>query len=348
MFDQLLRELKKIEHGILAPVEMPVDEDGYFDRECPAEPCRAAFKVLFTDWKEKVRDEQVFCPICRYEAKATEWNTPEQAEHIRAIALAHVHKIVTQALTHDSEHFNRVQPRGGFVSLTLSYRPGQLPVLVTPSAADLMRQSHSCEGCGCRYASIGAAFFCPSCGKGSAQKTFEGDVETATKIVRNLPILRDALRATGDNDAAQDTSRVILENTQGSLVGIFQHYAEALYSDLNGVPKARKNVFQNVIESSRLWKEAFGYRFEDLMTAEELSDISRFFQQRHLIAHKGGIVDAEYVTKSADGAYATGQRIVVTEDSVLRLAELVLDLGRKLRGLRTRPGSADEENPETS
>ena len=246
MFDQLLRELGKLEDGIRIPVEMPIDEDGYFDRQCAADQCKAVFKVLFTDWKEKVRDEQVFCPICRYESRSTEWNTEDQAEHIRAVALAHLQGAIDKALRTDTERFNRSQPRGGFISLSLSYRPGALPVLVSPAAAEAMRQNHACDECGCRYASIGAAFFCPCCGANSAERMFEAGVEVARNTVESLPALRESLLMIGGRDAAHDTCRLILENTQASLVGSFQHYAEALYGALSGAPKARRNVFQNL------------------------------------------------------------------------------------------------------
>ena len=57
MFDKLINELKMLERGVKIPVNLPVDDDGYFDRECHAETCHAEFKVLFQDWQEKVSDE---------------------------------------------------------------------------------------------------------------------------------------------------------------------------------------------------------------------------------------------------------------------------------------------------
>jgi len=32
-----------------------------------------------------VRDEVVYCPICRFEARSTEWNTEAQRDHIREV-----------------------------------------------------------------------------------------------------------------------------------------------------------------------------------------------------------------------------------------------------------------------
>lgn len=51
-------------------VSIPADEDEYLDRECPDEVCKATFKVLVSDWKDKVRDKEVFCPVCGHTAES--------------------------------------------------------------------------------------------------------------------------------------------------------------------------------------------------------------------------------------------------------------------------------------
>lgn len=71
--------------------------------------------------------------------------------------------------------------------------------------------------------------------------------------------------------------------------------------------------------------------YKEFLDDDALSELIRLFQQRHLIAHKNGIVDSDYIAKSGDPVYGIGQRIVVMETSVMRLAELILELGHKLR-----------------
>src|SRR5437764_1259687 len=106
MFDKLLRELKKLEHGVKVPIQIPLDEKGYMDRQCPSVECQAEFKVLFEDWRDKVRDEVVFCPLCRFEAKSTEWNTKAQQEHIKRAAMAHLQGVVNRSMREDARTFN--------------------------------------------------------------------------------------------------------------------------------------------------------------------------------------------------------------------------------------------------
>ena len=62
-----------------------------------------------------------------------------------------------------------------------------------------------------------------------------------------------------------------------------------------------------------------------------MADLQRLFQQRHLLAHREGLVDADYLAKSGDATYAVGQRLIVREATVLRLTELIEKLVAGLR-----------------
>jgi len=333
MFDKLLKELKKLERAVKIPVKLPLDDDGYLDRECHAETCHAEFKVLFQDWREKVSDDKVYCPICRHEAPSGEWNTDEQHEYMKAIAIAHVQDVVHSALTEDARRFNRTQ-RPGFIQISMSAKRGTRPIIVPVEAAKAMRQQFTCEVCGCHYASIGAAFFCPACGHNSAVTTFSQTIETVRQVVALAPSIRSTLaKEYDDDDLARDSVRNMLEDSLVRLVGAFQQYADALFEQL---PRAssfrrRKNIFQNLLESSALWRSAVGIGYENMLSATELQELESLFQKRHVIAHRNGIVDQEYIDKSGDKTYSIGQRLVVQEATILRLADLLSKLAGELR-----------------
>jgi hypothetical protein len=334
MFDNIIRELKRLEGGTQLTISIPIDNEGYFDRRCPSEACQVNFKVLMEDWKAKVSDDQVLCPICREEAKATEWNTPEQQEYIRQVGINYVQGLIGQALSQDASDFNRRQ-RPGFISISMSYKPGAMTLVVPISADEELRQKFTCEQCGCRYSSLGAAFFCPACGHNSAESTFAQTIETVRKSLDALSAIRQAVQAVADADAARNTVREILENSMGRLVGAFQRLAEALYDRTPAATttRPRKNAFQNLTEGSTLWRAATGKGYEDLLTPMEMSELSRLFQQRHKLAHTEGIVDQDYINKSGDTTYAAGQRLVIRDSAVIRLAELVTKLTEEMRTL---------------
>lgn len=310
---------------------MPLDDEGYFDRKCPSVNCQSSFKVCFEDWTDKVTGDPAFCPICREEAEGTEWNTPDQIEYIKSIGLRHIKGIIDQALSKDAHDFN-TRPRAGFIQILMSYKPGA-PILVVPiSAADKLRQKFTCTECGCRYSSLGAAYFCPACGYNSADVTYSQTIEIVRQSIMALPAIREAVQAAAGPDSAENTARQILENSMMRIVGSFQRSAEKLFERApraTTIPR-RKNVFQNLSEGSVLWRSATGKGYEELLGPSPMADLLRFFQQRHLLAHCDGIVDQDYVDRSRDRTYSVGQRLVIREESVFRALDVVLLLTKKL------------------
>jgi len=310
-------------------VSIPIDEDGYLDRACPNEVCEAAFKILVDDWKDKVRDEEVFCPVCGHKATSDEWFTEAQLEHMQSTLMAEFQPLLDAEMKRLARSFNRSMPRGGLISVSMSYKPSRPMTVVPLEAAELMRQRYVCESCGCRYAAIGAAFFCPSCGHNSARTAL---VETLA-TVRKLPKVRKALEAGLDRDAAANAYRLILEENMGKLVAAFQRFAEATFEALPNADdfSPRRNLFQNLPQSSDLWEQAIGVRYEAMLTPTEWNELQRCFQQRHILAHKDGIVDEDYLKKTGDRQYQPGQRLVIKEADVMRFTDLVEKLTTALR-----------------
>ena len=72
--------------NVQIPITILPDEKGYFDRECPNPDCQYTFKIKLDDWKEKVSDEEVHCPMCGHVASSGEWWTQEQLAAQKKIA----------------------------------------------------------------------------------------------------------------------------------------------------------------------------------------------------------------------------------------------------------------------
>lgn len=68
------------------PIEFVPDSKVYFDRQCPNKESEFIFKIHINDWKEKVSDEAVHCPMCSLIAPSDQWYTYEQLDGIRNIA----------------------------------------------------------------------------------------------------------------------------------------------------------------------------------------------------------------------------------------------------------------------
>lgn len=310
-------------------VSIPTDEDGYLDRECPNIICKAEFKVQLDDWKDKVRDEEVFCPVCGHCATSDEWFTEFQQKHLKSAFLAEFQPILDNEMKRMARDFNRGMPKGSLISMSMSYKPSR-PVAVVPiEAAELMRQRYVCESCHCQYAAIGAAFFCPACGHNSAITALKETLLT----IRNLPEVRKVLESGLDRDAMTNTYRIVLEENVCKLVAAFQRFSESAFEMLPNACdfKPRRNIFQNLPQSSDLWEKAIGVRYESMLTPNEWEELQCYFQQRHVLAHKDGLVDGEYLKKTCNRQYQAGQRLVVKESEVMRFADLVETITAKLQ-----------------
>lgn len=68
----------------------------------------------------------------------------------------------------------------------------------------------------------------------------------------------------------------------------------------------------------------------DALDASEWDFLSRMFQKRHLLSHKMGVIDAEYVQRSNDPAAIAGRKIAVDLDEVLSSLLLVQRMGDRL------------------
>ena len=84
-------------------------------------------------------------------------------------------------------------------------------------------------------------------------------------------------------------------------------------------------------DASNLWKQASGKGFEDFLSAAELERMKVLYQRRHVVSHRQGIVDQEYIDRSGDVAYKVGQRLVVQERDVLDLVGILERLSSGLK-----------------
>jgi hypothetical protein len=211
--------------------------------------------------------------------------------------------------------------------ITMSVDNKPKHIALPRAAAEPMEMKVACPACACRYAVIGAAYFCPACGHNSVERDFQRSIERQLASLDAIIHVRQAIK---DRDVAENTIRTIVESGLLNAVTSFQRYAEALYLRKPGMPAPRRNAFQNLAVGSELWQQAYGRNFEDHLGAANLAELNRYFQQRHLLAHKDALVDADYTQRSGDGAYTEGQRIVIKEAGARKCLLLVAQLARAL------------------
>lgn len=337
MFKEISREIKKLSQPRTISVTVALDDKGYYDRVCPSSKCGGEFKVLFDDWKAKVSDACVFCPFCRHKSSSDDWNTPEQHRHLESVAEAEMGRLLNDAL---GKATRRTRPRrigGGLFNITMSlnYKPGRIPAVVPATAADELQQDFVCEDCSCQYSSLGASFFCPACGHNSVLTSFDNTLETIRGTLAAMTVMRTALEKNLNADTAKDATRQIVEDQVVRLVGAFERFNDALFDKLPNACQFQKkgNIFQRVDDASDLWLQASGKGYATFLSPNELQRLKLWFQRRHVISHRQGIVDQIYIDKSCDRSYTVGQRLVIRDDDVQELIDVFEKLSAGLRSV---------------
>lgn len=326
MFEKLLHELKQLEKTKSISVPISSDKDGYIDKECPNKDCLFVFKVDEKDWKEKFKDENVFCPLCGYSAESQKWWTTEQIKESKNQIKKHIVGRIDAAMVQSAKDFNAKQPKNSFISMSLSVSGTRPQHSIMPvSSIEEMQLKIQCKRCNAKYAVIGCAFFCPCCGHNSVEETLDQSLKKIDDKIKHIPNIKNVISEI-NKDEAETTCRSIIETGLGECVVAFQRFCEVIYSQRSTNSKTKPNAFQNLDIGSEYWKSLVGETYEDWLTEDELKRIKILFQKRHLLAHTEGIVDAKYIEKSCDKNYSIGQRIVIKEKDVLELLSLVQKL----------------------
>lgn len=160
MFRELEREVRRLSQPQEIGIDLPLDEDGYLERQCSK--CRRNFRVAFNDWSRKI-SAAAFCPFCGHHCEAGGWHTPAQVEYLRAMALNAVRRRVGAVLERNAAQFNRAHATGGLVEVSMRFEPGRDVTVSLPRPKDENRSRFVCGSCSCHYAADGAVRFCPAC-----------------------------------------------------------------------------------------------------------------------------------------------------------------------------------------
>lgn len=205
------------------------------------------------------------------------------------------------------------KPRGGFgigISMKVQrsaprpiryYREKQLETAVV------------CDNCTLSYAIYGVFGWCPDCGAHNSFQILAKNIELAKKEL--------ALAESADNELADYLVGDALENLVSAFDGFGREVCRQKAADIH---------FQNLSGARRRVQEAFGFDFADALAPEDWERACRVFQKRHLLAHKMGVIDADYIQKANDPEAFAGRKINVRHDEVMWTIGILEALGRRL------------------
>ena len=292
-------------------VHIPADGEGFTGRECPNPDCEGYFKIVFGTGLES-EDLPCHCPYCGHTTEHEEFFTQEQIEYINSIAL----RQITDAFFKDLKTLEFDQKPQGLFGIGISMKVESGPS--TPIHHYRERKLETdvvCTNCTLRYSVYGVFAFCPDCGQHNSLQIFGKNMEVVGKMLDLASSLEQELSTNLIENALEDCVSAF-DGLGRELCRVYRHHV------LNSI-NANRIRFQNLSEARASVQKVFGVDLAQSCEGEAWRQAVELFQKRHLIAHKMGVVDREYVDRTGDTNAIIGRKIAVNAVEVQQLADML-------------------------
>lgn len=296
-------------------ITIPPDKDGYIGRQCPVPECEGYFKVINGTGIQRT-NIPCHCPYCGHVADSNHFWTKEQARYINSMLLNRVTGDVLKRLK--AMEFDNRYPGGSRVSFKVTGTPTPIH-----HYREQQLETHIiCNNCDLHYAIYGVFAYCPDCGIHNSQQILEKNLELAEKEA--------ALAATVDGELSVHLIADALENEVSALDGFGRQACKLHAAKATNANRAEHLSFQSLTGAQRNVQELFAFDLASTVLPDEWAFALRCFQKRHLLAHKMGVIDEEYLRLAGDPQAVLGRKVSITTEEVTTLASILKKLGAGL------------------
>ena len=283
------------------------DEDGYTGRECPA--CEKYFKIKFGTGLPDATD--CHCPYCNRVGPQNEFWTKQQIEYAKSVAL---NKISGDFLK-QMKKLEKRPDRNAFISIGITVK-GQ-PTPIAYYSEEELEEHVACAVCTLQYTIFGAFGYCPDCGVHNSQQIVNANFDLVLKILDLASIADGEIKAK------------LVENALEDAVSAFDGFGREHCSNLT-----HKISFQNISGAKDKLLREEGLDITAGLGADRWNFICEQFQKRHLLAHKMGIIDEEFVQKTWHSPSLIGRKVPITENDVrVLVGDLKVVVGNLFNGV---------------
>lgn len=310
-----MSHLRRLGNQISIP--MPRDPDGLLGRECPAPKCESYFKIQ-PGTGLTGKDLPCHCPYCGHTAATNQFFTKAQIKYAKSVALNQL----TGAFLKDlkSLEFNH-QPRGGF-GIGISMKVTGQPTPIRHYRERKLETEVVCDQCTLRYMIYGVFGYCPDCRVHNSRQILTKNLELVEKLLGVAETQEPALAV------------ALVENALEDCVSAFDGFGREtcrVFAPKAANPESAAEIrFQNIAAARDRVRAQFGVDFTAAVTPADWSHVQRAFQKRHLLAHKMGVVDEDYLSATGDSPALLGRKISVSAPEVRELVARLKVLGAEL------------------
>ena len=303
-------------------ISLPLDEEGLLGRECPVKECLGYFKIkLGTGLKGP--NLPCHCPYCGHTDPHDRFYTPEQLEYAESVAL----RQITQAMVQDLKALEfTTKPKGAFgIGISMKVEPGP-PIPIRYYREKALQTNVICDSCTLEYAVYGVFGFCPDCRQHNS----------LTILLRNLALTRKQLDLAGTLTDPAFRAHIVedaLENCVSAFDAFAREACRVRAAKSSAPAKAEALSFQNLPRVSDKLRNLFGVDYAATVGPADWGLAHLGFMRRHLVAHRSGVVDQQYLDETHDSQVVLGRRIVIAPSDVQALAATVERLAAALLSL---------------
>lgn len=295
-------------------VKIPLDEDGMMGRECPVPKCLGYFKVQ-PGTGLTGENLPMHCPYCGHGGSSNTFFTPEQNKYIESVGM----RSVSEAFLKDLKTLEFSRPARGFMGIGISMKVTGRPTPIAHYREKKLETEVVCEACTLRYMIYGVFGYCPDCRVHNSKQILAKNFDLVEKL------LGLASEQTGD------VAHVLVENALEDCVSSFDGFGRetclAFAAKALDPAKAEDIRFQNLDGARKRVLEQFNVDFVAQTDAAVLGKLRNSFQKRHLLAHKMGVVDRDYLDVTKDPAAVEGRKIRIDAAEVRTLCRELKILG---------------------
>ena len=267
---------------------------------------------------------ETVCPYSGFQAADDEFVHFDDVEAIKKRVLWSVEADLGDYLQNMAKGFNRRQPRGGLLSLSMSvknnHRPEPLMI-----REDLLRELE-CRICRRPYGVYAIALFCPDCGAPNVAQHFEREVQLVAEQI-----------AVADEKSAQGRVELayrLMGNAHEDVLTAFETTMKTVYRYLIRArlpqefeslcsEKTIRNAFQNIERGHKLFAKLDIDPFAEI-APDDLGFLRINIQKRHVVGHNLGIVDQSYAELTQEEQ--PGETVALLGAEIERFARICLQV----------------------
>lgn len=272
-------------------VDIKKDDEGYLGRECPE--CEKYFKIKPGTGIPDFSD--CYCPYCQHLGPQDHFWTKQQIEYARSVVLNKVSSDLLKMM----KKMETKPKKNQLISIGITVKGRPTPI--TYYSEKELEEKVECKNCALQYAIYGAFGYCPDCAEHNSQQIVEANFDLVIKI---LDLAKEA---------PSDIKSKLIENGLEDCISAFDGFARERCRD-----RYPKLSFQNIYVARQKLDES-GINIAEGLDSSEWEFVVKQFQKRHLLAHKMGVVDEEYIMKTGSHPEQLGKKVSITENDVMSL-----------------------------